>query len=319
MLGSVALLAALPFQAWGEERRDRLAWGLYEIYWGFERHRVRWEQTVASLGAQPDYVLFFRDLVRPFPAEAVRYHDAKGTRVILSLELEVWGARGPGDAVLEAIAAGKFDAPLRRFAQGAAETGLPVILRFGFEMNGDWFPWGGQPEAFKRAWRHAHALVSAHDGGRVQWMFSPNVLWDDRTFESDYAPYYPGDAYVDWVGLDGYNFGDNYDQYHRWQSFTEIFGPSITAIGRFEKPLILSEVGCAEDPRKPTWLREMFAGLREFPSVEAFVYFNYDKRSEGEPDWSLDSSPAALRAFRENLPRVRVYHHMPRSVAGAGG
>ncbi|MDX1531405.1 MAG: glycosyl hydrolase, partial [Rhodothermales bacterium] len=72
----------------------------------------------------------------------------------------------------------------------------------------------------------------------VAWVWSPNVVSVPDTPDNDMHRYYPGDAYVDWVGLDGYNFGDHHDEWHRWQSFAEVF----------EAPLAELE---SRFPRKP--------------------------------------------------------------------
>ena len=71
----------------------------------------------------------------------------------------------------------------------------------------------------------------------VQWVFSPGVVWGEKTFESDILPYYPGDEYVDIVALDGYNFGDEHDEYHQWESFHKVYGGSIAGLMSFNKPM----------------------------------------------------------------------------------
>ena len=72
-----------------------------------------------------------------------------------------------------------------------------------------------------------HLIFKKAGAHNVKWMFSPNVLWGDKTFEKDILPYYPGDSLVDMVGLDGYNFGDHKSAHHKWQSYDEVFGASI--------------------------------------------------------------------------------------------
>ncbi len=130
-------------------------------------------------------------------------------------------------------------------------------------------------------------------------MFSPNVLYDDSKPLADFRQYYPGDAYVDSVGLDGYNFGDDHSKWHEWTSAKDVFDESINAAVGWGKPVYLSEVGCADDVRKPEWVREFLAWVKSDSRIEGFIYFNYDKRREGEPNWRLDSDPDSLQAFRE--------------------
>jgi mannan endo-1,4-beta-mannosidase len=251
------------------------------------------------LGGHPRSALFFRDLSprRGFPRAAAGICRARRLTPVISLELWEWSRhRQPGG--LEEIAEGKHDAFFTAWAQEAADYGDPVILRFGFEMNGDWFAWGRQPELFKQVWRRVHAIFERQNAVNVLWMFAPNVLSAGQKLEVGLVPYYPGDDVVDLVGLDGYNFGDHHDQWHAWSSYEEVFERSIVAARAWNKPLIISEVGCAADPRKAAWLESFLQQVGADPRVEGFIYFNYDKTREKEHNWRLDSDADSLRVFR---------------------
>ena len=119
-----------------------------------------------------------------------------------------------------------------------------------------------------------------------------------RSLFVDFRKYYPGHGYVDLIGLDGYNFGDDHDRWHKWTSGKNVFDKSVKAACGWGKPIFLSEVGCADGSRKPMWMKSFLSWV-EAESVEAFIYFNYDKRREGEPNWRLDSDAESLQVFRE--------------------
>lgn len=280
-------------------------WGLYQILWHRAQFTDQLDQaltTLAPAGTAPRWVLFFRDLGanRGFPLGAVEAAHARGLTPIISLELTIWGRGGD---YLQAINDGQYDDWFRAWGTGAAAWGRPVLMRFGFEMNGDWFGWGQRPEAFVAAWRRAHRLISDTGADQVQWLWSPNVLYGEQTLETGFTPYYPGPAYVDLVGLDGYNFGDHHSQWHSWQSYGDVFGPSIDAITTFPHPLLISEIGCADDPRKAAWLADALTAIEADPRITGLVWFNLDKRSEGEADWRLDSDPETLAVWRDWLQR----------------
>ncbi len=269
-------------------------WGVYQILWRSQAYPQQLRQTFSRLGGKPRFVLFFRDLKRGFPVELARaFPDLV---FIPSMELAHWGDEK--DEYLPRILNGEYDDFFRRFARDAQASGRTVYLRFGFEMTGTWFGWGRRPEEFRRAWIRAHDLFREEGAHRVKWVFSPNVLYDSLTRAEGYRPYYPGDAYVDHVALDGYNFGDRHDRWHRWESFTEKFSASIDSLCVFGKPLFIAEVGSADDARKAQWMRDFLAAVDADRRIHAFVYFNYDKRREGEPNWALDSDPETLRVFR---------------------
>ncbi len=165
-------------------------------------------------------------------------------------------------------------------------------------MNGDWFAWGAQPDRFRTAWRKIHQIFRDQRATNVQWMFSPNILSPDKNPAEHLLPYYPGDDVVDVVGLDGYNFGDHHDRWHEWTSYSNVFERTLQAAQAWGKPLMISEVGCADGPRKPEWIKDFLASVSADSRVSGFIYFNHDKRREGEPNWRLDSDPESLRMFQ---------------------
>lgn len=295
-LSSVPLLALLLLPA-SVTAKD---WGIYQIYWNPAQFEKGLDQQLEQLGGTPTYALFFRDLNprRGFPQQAVETCRERGLTPIISLELWEW-QRSRNGGGLQEIVEGRHDGFFRDWARDARKWGHPCILRFGFEMNGDWFSWGGQPELFRKAWRHAHRLFDEADADNVQWMFAPNVIFDTSKPLVDFDLYYPGSDQVDLVGLDGYNFGDDHDRWHTWSSCVDVFDASVTKAAGWGKPILLSEVGCADDPRKGDWMMHFLEWVRQRDEIAGYVYFNYNKTREGEPNWRLDSDPDTLRAFRE--------------------
>ncbi|HEY7294036.1 MAG TPA: glycosyl hydrolase [Dehalococcoidia bacterium] len=207
---------------------------------------------------------------------------------------------------LDNIIAGRFDGYIQGWAEQLATYGRPVLLRTMHEMNGTWYPWGQQgdntPDKYIAAWRHIHDIFTAAGATNVQWVWSPNVIGDQA---ADFAAYYPGDQYVDWVGLDGYNFGPQI-----WRWFAQIFGSSydrLTALT--SKPLMIAEVGTSEalpqqaalNDTKAAWITDAFTDEipKKYPRIRAVVWFNEDKTNveRNGYDWRVGSSAAALHAF----------------------
>lgn len=223
---------------------------------------------------------------------------------------EPWIAHGGPDQpefALAAIAAGTYDDYIHGWARDAAAWGRPFYLRFAHEMNGSWYPWGADvngntPDDYVAAWRHVLGIFREEGATNVRWVWSPNVLLssagpsaalNDIAPATSYRSYYPGDDYVDWVALDGYNWGGT-----GWQSLSEVFARSYdTLVALTEKPVMIAEVGCTEQGGdKAAWIE---SGLlteipQRLPRVRAVIWFN----SNQERDWRIDSSPAALQAFR---------------------
>lgn len=260
----------------------------------------------------------------PLPAHRIRLHDSLGAGTVFSLDLrlrsrgtrhddpQVTAAQEP---VLEEIARGDFDSLLVARARQIRdlERSRPFLhpwdfsIRFGFEMNGDWFAWGRKSEAYVKAYRRAHGIF-AREGARSTWVFSPGALWGRTGFLRDLDRYYPGEAYVDVVGADGYNFGDEYDRWHSWQSFGGVFKRTLENLRRYGKPIWITEIGCAadrrppasaeRDPRKAAWTADFLRFLEGNPCVERFFWYNTSSRIKSEPDFRLYSDSASLRVFR---------------------
>lgn len=216
---------------------------------------------------------------------------------------EPWDYRTGGSSQptyrLATIADGTHDSYIRRWARDAAGWGKPLLVRFAHEMNTTSYPWseltnGNQPGDYVRAWRHVHDLLDAEGATNVQLVWSPNVSYDGT---QPLAQIYPGDAYVDWVGVDGYNGGTALP-WGGWLTFGQIFGPTLHEIRAITttKPVMLAEVASVEQGgSKADWIRDLFAQLPTYPEIDAIVWFNENK----EADWRIQSSSSSLEAFRE--------------------
>ena len=285
------------------ERSAPLQWGIYQILWSRE-FKTQLDKSLARFASKPQYVMFYRDLTCPFPkfaADAIARH---GATPVISLELWTWHGRRQ-DSHLPAISAGEYDAIFKRWALAAKAWGRPLLLRFGFEFNGDWFTWSGDPAAYIAAWRHVHDILRGVGADNVAWVWAPNAESCPDTQGNDMHRYYPGDEYVDWIGVDGYNFGDRYDEWHKWQTFDEIFDQALSAISKRypSRPVMITEFGCApgNGGQRDAWIRDAYRSAGRRDQVKAVIWFDYDKRREGEPNWRIDATSGSLRAFNETF------------------
>jgi len=275
-------------------------WGFYQMLtrrwdWGEQI-----DQEATMLGGNPQLILFFRDLNdrRGFPKAPVAAAAERGLTPVISLEPIIWG-RGKEIPYLQAIADGEYDLFFQNWANAAKTFEGELFLRFGFEMNGDWFSWGKQPELFKKTWRRIHTIFTEVGCANVKWMFSPNVIWGNMNIKDGLMAYYPGDAFVDCIGIDGYNFGDHFDKWHRWQSYNEVFETTIAACAAIGKPVYLSEVGCADDKRKAKWMKTFLENASKDERLSGFIYFHHNNPRKGEPNWRLDSDDKTLKVFQK--------------------
>jgi hypothetical protein len=259
------------------------------------------------LGRAPKLFLTYQSWSsRTFEASDMQEMDGRGASHVVTWE--------PNGLTLKSIADGSHDAFIQAWAQGAAAWGHTIYLRPMHEMNGDWYSWGrgvnGNTAAdFVNAWRHMHDLFVAAGATNVKWVFSPNVRYGNYPF----ADLYPGSAYVDWLGLDGYNWGlDHHLGNPSWQSFEDIFGATYREIIALApgKPLMIAETASTENGGdKAQWILKTFlTDLPRFPQVRAVIWFN---EADGPSDFRVNSSPASLTAFKAVFDSPAYAGHLP--------
>jgi hypothetical protein len=210
------------------------------------------------------------------------------------------------DFQLSDVSSGRYDDYIRRFAEDAREWGHPFFLRFDWEMNGNWFPWseqvnGNKPGEYVAAWRHVHDIFTAVGATNATWVWCPYAE-SNRRF-APLAPLYPGSAYVDWTCMDGFNWGSNPTNPHKWRGFKEIFSVTYRRLVRKiapGKPVMLAEMASTGAPRaRAAWIADMFRQLAtKYRKVRGLVW--YDQVDRGI-NWPLESSTEAARAFARGI------------------
>ena len=163
-------------------------------------------------------------------------------------------------------------------------------------MNGYWYPWGvgvnGNTSGdYVAAWRHVHDVFAQVGATNVVWLWSPNII---RSLPRvGLADLYPGDAYVDWVGLTGYAKPES--------TADAVFQPTINRLRRFTtKPLLITETGAAPGPQKAPFTADLLAWTAARTDVLGFVWF--EKTNPGSrADWRFESDPGSLAAMRTGL------------------
>lgn len=258
---------------------------------------------VASLtGEKPSIVLGYKDFRQPVPYWELEQARSAGATTLLTWEPWVWGGGLDQPAyALDRIAAGDHDAYITDWATRLADWGGPVMLRFGHEMNGNWYPWaegvnGNGAGDYVAAYRHVHDIFTAAGADNVEWVWNPNVpYWGSTPLDG----LYPGADYVDTVALDGYNWGTS-QSWSSWQQPWELFGWGLAEMRRLApgKEIIVAETASAEaGGSKAEWNAHLVYYLADQPDVTGLVWFHYDK----EVDWRISSSESSAAALAHQL------------------
>jgi hypothetical protein len=247
----------------------------------------------AQLGRTFDISHHYYDWADQFPG-VLECQDIMNERIPM---ITWWGIS------LAEINSGSQDDLISSRAEEVRAFRYPLFIRWGAEMNGDWYAWsgsanGGDPAAFVAAWRRIVRLFNAAGVTNAAWVWSPNADSKPGGFDTaswnNWRNYYPGDAYVDWVGIAGYNWGSEYS----WQSFDQVFGPVYSDYaGR--KPIMIAETNSAEaGGDKATWIDDAVVWIKGHPGIAALIWYDVKASYAGSRDWRIDSSAPALAAFK---------------------
>ena len=253
---------------------------------------------------------------REFPtAIAKGVKDRKATPIVWWEPVDPTDLSSPKFARLANIVAGDHDAYIRRFARDAKGFKSPVIVRFAHEGNGRSFPWGlgsfdNDAATYVAAWRHVHDLFREVGAKNVRFLWSVSKQ-GCGTGCNPYTPFYPGDAYVDYLGFSSFNWGATHDE---WVPMAQGFRPVWNKLTELSaKPIIAIETASSpEGGDKAKWIQNGYPNVYEqFPSIVAIVYLNVDLRSADHPDWRLQSPPEALQAYASIAARPEFRGKLP--------
>jgi hypothetical protein len=288
----------------GDAPFDARSIDAFESHAGKRVSIVHWGQPW-YWGSQGGYQPFRRDL-----AARVR---ARGSIPMInwnSWDLDKGGSLDQPDFQLLDIINGAHDAYIRQWARDAKAWGFPLFVRFDHEMNGDWFPWserenGNGPGQYARMWRHVVDIFNQEGATNVTWVWAPNRLYADAL---PLDSLYPGDKYVDWTGISGYNWGTNPSEPGNvWQSFTEVQRATYDALRTLapSKPIMIAETASSEvGGSKAAWITDALQAQLpvSWPQVKAVLWFNWNTEvSNGLMDWVIESSPSAQAAFSAGI------------------
>ena len=217
-----------------------------------------------------------------------------------------WMANGYG---AQDIVDGKEDNYIREFAKGVKSFGDEIWMRPLHEANGDWYDWGvgkagaGNTDAnVAEAFRHIVGIFREESVENVKWVWTTNA--SNQGSGTSLTGTYPGDEYVDYISIDGYNWGTS-QSWSRWQTFSQVFKKAYDALANINKPLFIAEISCSEKGgSKAEWIADMFEQFRtDFSRVFAVMWFSQSKENEG--DWALNTSQEAVDAWKAGIAKMQ--------------
>ena len=202
----------------------------------------------------------------------------------------------PSNISLSSIISGGQDSTIKQFVTQAKTYGGPVILVPGEEINGNWDTWDGAygsntPALAVSAFKHIHDVVYSVGAANVKIGWDVNNDSVPDTSANAIANYWPGSNYVDYVCVDGFNFGNP------WQTYSSVFSSALSQVRGYGKPILITSMASAESSQKAAWITDALNQISSYSSITGFIWFNENK----EQDWLVNSDAAALQAFQTGI------------------
>ncbi|MHC9543915.1 MAG: glycoside hydrolase family 26 protein [Vulcanimicrobiota bacterium] len=262
-------------------------------------------------GIHPEFVVFFLQ----WPAEAdmknAQFPESSldciwnsGAVPVLTWEPMVVQAGKETAVPCEKITGGAYDQYITSFARGAGRWGKPCMIRFGHEMNIERYHWGTDksefgprsPQIYRDMFRYVVSIFRKEGVKNVKWVFCPNAesvpntSYDPSAAWNLISKYYPGNDFVDILGIDGYNYGFTQTKEKNgwestWKSFREIFEKPYHEQSSLshDKPVFIFETACVkEGGSRETWLKDALAASGEW-KISGIFWFQENK----ENDWRI--------------------------------
>jgi hypothetical protein len=246
------------------------------------------------IGRRPNIAVYYSSWWEPFQLAFARAAVAHHAIPMVQIE--------PRDISVAAIGAGQYDAYLRAYARAVRSLRRPVIVSFGHEMNADWYGWGYRhtsPAVFVAAWRHIYKLFTAVGADNVKWLWTVNVVPGPRV--SAIKAWWPGEAYVTWVGVDGHYFQPGI-------RFPDLFGAALGQVRSLSRdPVLIAETGIAPVAGTDKII-DLFAGARAH-GLLGVVWFDVKGHN-----LRVENDPAAIAAFKR-----AVGNYLARDTGGGHG
>jgi len=268
------------------------------VYWGGVQNTILFEDGKTYIGAyDPEELLNPKEIEHYFIdwrktgeiSKAIV--NARMRNRLPMITLEPWPTKE--EDVILAINQGKYNKTIENAAKIIAnEKPQIVIIRWAHEMElDDIYPWSGaDPQSYITAYRKVKDIFKKEGANNVIWLWSP-------AGEYNAIFYYPGDEYIDIVGVtilsdptwDESILGiknPTFEQYLKRRAWVGNY---------FNKPIVVSEAGISNpDPEaKKQWLTEAKSVISNSPNIRAIVYFNDTNlhtvdTNEYFPDWRID-------------------------------
>lgn len=294
---------------------EGLYWGIFETDAPVNFNELK--KIEAKLNFTFPFLLYYTGILEykdMHPDLELALENAKREGRILELTLQtVAQSPGKGNMVYDVLD-GKYDTYLSNYARAVAQSGAPILFRLGNEMNGDWCVYSSHytskdTDIFKAFYRYVYRVFQEAGADNVIWVWNPNGKAYPDFKWNDELCYYPGDKYVDVIGMTSYNTGTYYES-ETWMEFDQMYDSLYRKYTeRYEKPLMITEFSSSSvGGSKERWVADMFRNIDKYDRIRVAVWWDgcdWDAEGNVARSYFIDETDELVRIFRENLVRFK--------------
>lgn len=293
---------------------EKLDFGIFEPT--YPHYDSKLKQLEDTFNYEFPVVLLYNSFQLPYKTELMNKAKADGKVVEYGLYTTDIIDGTEKDITLE-ILEGKYDDYLDKLAESFNEYDYPVLFRLNNEMNGEWVWYsahkvGKDTDLFIECWRYIYDKFKEHGVDNLIFVWNPNEKSFPNFAYNHYLNYYPGNEYVDVVGLTSYNTG-NYYQGETWRSFSEAYDHFYyDYVKHFKHPMMITEFsGASQGGNKSQWFDDMFNRISSYDRIKLAVLWNGQDYDMSKPEktvsrnYRLDLEPDVIESVKRGLQNFK--------------
>jgi hypothetical protein len=253
-----------------------------------------------NLGAKPAIIAFWTFLDLGFPLKEAETLKQNG--IIPYINIMPGHEKWPTGYSPRDVVQGRCDWHIRKLAEDALAFGEKhggFFFTTIVEFNASWWQWSQKPDTTP-AWKHIWEIFEDQGANQyATWVWEAFSPVKYQKYVTDPEPYYPGDKYLDWIGINIFANLKN-PLISETTMFGELMSPTYEQMRRNhpQKPFMVSEFGRTPGPHQPAWLTDAFRSIKEdFSSIKAAIYYDNITTVFSGQDHTLDQT--SLNTLKE--------------------
>ncbi len=285
---------------------SQLTWGIFEPAAPYDMTQIK--ATESRVEGKFKFLVYYTNINSNIEKLQTVLANAAAEERTVELTLQtVANSDGKGNMLMDALD-GKYDDFLNQYAKAVAASGKPMLFRLCNEMNGDWCMYSAyhtskDTSLYVEFYKYVYSVFEKNGALKnTIWVWNPNERSYPYYDWNHALCYYPGDEYVDIVGLTGYNTG-TYHQAENWRSFATIYDNFYYQYcSWFSQPFMITEFACSSyGGDKAQWVRDMFAKINDYSRIKVAIWWDgcdYDSDGSIARAYFIDDNEGVLDAFK---------------------